>query len=75
MRGKYLNKRENVLAVPNKSIKREGGKKVVTVLENNKPVQKAIKTGWKDSNYTEVFEGLREGEQVVTGESANAEKE
>jgi macrolide-specific efflux system membrane fusion protein len=71
----YLNKRENVLAVPNKSIKREGGKKVVTVLENNKPVQKAIKTGWKDSNYTEVFEGLREGEQVVTGESANAEKE
>ncbi len=64
-----LNKRGNVLAVPNKSIKREGGKKVVTVLENNKPVQKAVKTGWKDSAYTEIVEGLKEGDKVVTGEA------
>ena len=70
----YLNKRENVLAVPNKSIKREGGKKVVTVLENNKPVQKAIKTGWKDSAYTEIVEGLKEGDKVVTGEAAKKEE-
>jgi macrolide-specific efflux system membrane fusion protein len=70
----YLNKRENVLAVPNKAIKREGGKKVITVLENNKPVQKAIKTGWKDSGYTEVIEGLREGDLVIVGEAEKAEK-
>jgi macrolide-specific efflux system membrane fusion protein len=69
-----LNKRENVLAVPNKSIKREGGKKVVTVLENNKPVQKAIKTGWKDSAYTEIVEGLKEGDKVVTGEAVKKEE-
>jgi len=70
----YLNKRDNVLAVPNKSIKREGGKKVVTVLENNKPVQKAVRTGWKDSAYTEIVEGLKEGDKVVTGEAAKKEE-
>lgn len=70
----YLNKRDNVLAVPNKSIKREGGKKVVTVIENNKPVQKAIRTGWKDSNYTEIVEGLKEGDKVVTGEEIKKEE-
>jgi macrolide-specific efflux system membrane fusion protein len=69
-----LNKRENVLAVPNKSIKREGGKKVVTVLENNKPVQKAVKTGWKDNAYTEIIEGLKEGDKVVTGEAVKKEE-
>jgi macrolide-specific efflux system membrane fusion protein len=71
----YLNKRDNVLAVPNKSIKREGGKKVVTILENNKPVQKAVKTGWKDSAYTEILEGLKEGDKVVTGEAVKKEEE
>jgi RND family efflux transporter MFP subunit len=71
----YLNKREDVLAVPNKAIKREGGKKVVTVMENNKPLQKAIKTGWKDSAYTEVIEGLREGDKVVTGEAVKTDIE
>jgi macrolide-specific efflux system membrane fusion protein len=69
-----LNKRENVFAVPSKAIKREGGKKVVTVLENNKPVQKAVKTGWKDSAYTEIIEGLKEGDKVVTGEAVKKEE-
>ena len=69
-----LNKRENVLAVPNKAIKREGGKKVVTVLEDNKPIQKAVKTGWKDSAYTEIIEGLKEGDKVVTGEAIKKEE-
>ena len=71
----YLNKRDNVLAVPNKAIKREGGKKVVTVLENNKAVQKAVRTGWKDSAYTEIVEGLKEGDKVVTGEAVKKEQE
>ncbi|MBI5640275.1 MAG: efflux RND transporter periplasmic adaptor subunit [Nitrospirae bacterium] len=71
----YLNKRENVLAVPNKAIKREGGKKVITVLEDGRTIQKEIRTGWKDGNYTEVIEGLKEGEVVITGETVKTEKE
>jgi macrolide-specific efflux system membrane fusion protein len=70
----YLNKRDHVLAVPNKSIKREGGRKVVTVLDNNEPLQKAVKTGWKDSAYTEILEGLKEGDKVVTGEAVKKEE-
>ncbi|TAN41654.1 MAG: efflux RND transporter periplasmic adaptor subunit [Nitrospirae bacterium] len=71
----FLSKRSNVLAVPNKAIKREGGKKVVQVLENGKPAGKTIKTGWKDGSYTEVIEGLKEGSVVITGETINTEKE
>lgn len=71
----FLNRRNNVIAVPNKAIKREGGKKVVQVLENGKPVQKSIKTGWKDSAYTEVSEGIKEGDMVITGEMTKAENE
>jgi macrolide-specific efflux system membrane fusion protein len=71
----YLNKRDNVLAVPNRAIKREGGKKIVQVLEKGKPVQKAIKTGWKDGSYTEIIEGLKEGDKVVTGEAVKKEQE
>lgn len=71
----FLNKRSNVLAVPNKAIKREGGKKIVQVLENGKPIGKSIKTGWKDSNYTEVIEGVKEGDMVITGETLKAESE
>ena len=71
----YLNKRSNVLSVPNKAIKREGGKKVVQVLVNGKPVLKTIRAGWKDGSYTEVIEGLKEGDVVITGEAIKQEKE
>ncbi len=60
--------RENVLAVPNKAIKREDGTKVVYVLRNGSPERRAVKTGWKDSDYTEVLSGLKEGEPVLVGE-------
>jgi len=62
-----LAKRENVLAVPSRAISREGGKKVVSVFSDGKAVSKAVKTGWKDSTYTEVVEGVQEGDLIVTG--------
>lgn len=71
----YLNKREKVLAVPNRAIKREGGKKVVYALEDGRQVQKVIRTGWKDSAFTEVVEGIKEGAKVVTGEAPKQEKQ
>jgi multidrug efflux pump subunit AcrA (membrane-fusion protein) len=69
-----LQKRENVLTVPNGAIRREGGKKVVFVLQNNQPVNREVKTGWKDSSYTEVLAGLNEGERVVIGEIPGEKK-
>lgn len=67
-----LDKRSNILTVPNRAIKREGGKKVVEVLERGQAVAKTIRTGWKDGGYTEVLVGLKEGEAVITGELVKA---
>jgi RND family efflux transporter MFP subunit len=64
----YAEKRENVLTVPNKAIQREEGKRYVYLLENNKIDQKEVKSGWRDSYYTEIVEGLKEGENVVIGD-------
>ena len=69
-----LQKRENVLTVPNGAIRREGAKKVVFVLQNNQPIQREVKTGWKDSTYTEILSGLQEGERVVIGETPGEKK-
>lgn len=68
----YLDKRSNVLAVPNRTISREGGQKVVQILTGGKPVRKTIRTGWKDSNYTEVVSGLNEGDLVITSDGQPA---
>ena len=69
-----LQKKENVLTVPNGAIRREGGKKVVFVIQNNQSVRREVKTGWKDSSYTEVLSGLSEGERVVIGEIPGEKK-
>ena len=62
-----VGERRGALAVPNQAIKREDGKKVVYVLGGGKPERRVVKTGWKDSGYTEVLGGLREGERVLVG--------
>jgi len=67
-----LDKRSNILTVPNRAIKREGGKKVVEVLEQGRAVTKTIRTGWKDGGYTEVLDGVKEGEAAITGEAVQA---
>ena len=69
-----LQKKENVLTVPNGAIRREGGKKVVFVMQNNQPVKQEVKTGWKDSSYTEILSGLKEGDRVVIGEIPGEKK-
>lgn len=69
-----LNKRPAVLTVPNQAISRESGRKIVKILAGGKKVLRTIKTGWKDGQYTEVLEGVREGDLVITGEERQAEK-
>ena len=64
----YAEKRENILTVPNKAIQREEGKRYVYLLENNKTDKKEVITGWRDSYYTEIVEGLKEGENVIIGD-------
>ncbi len=70
-----LSRRDQVLTVASRSIKREGARKFVQVLEDGKPVARAIRTGTKDGAYTEVLEGLGEGDAVVIAEAASADKQ
>lgn len=64
----YADKRENVLTVPNRAIRREEGKKYVYTIEDNLTKKCEVKVGFRDNNYTEITEGLKEGNRVIVGE-------
>jgi hypothetical protein len=57
--------KQDVLMVPNKAVSRQGSDKVVKVLEGDKTETRVVKVGISNSQYTEIVEGLSEGEQVV----------
>ena len=58
-----LDRREDVLRVPTNSVIE--GKRVL-VLEGGKAVAKPVRIGLKNWDWSEVTEGLREGEAVIT---------
>jgi multidrug efflux pump subunit AcrA (membrane-fusion protein) len=60
-----LDVRKNVLAVPLRAISRDQGKSVAFVLRNGQPVRHIVKVGWKDQEWIEIIDGLKEGEKVV----------
>ncbi len=64
----FLDQRKGVLTVPNKAIQREGARKFVLAMEGKSTEKRYVTTGWKDSSYTEILDGLREGDLVVVGE-------
>jgi len=57
--------KQNVVLVPNRAIKRFGRSPSVDVLTGDKTDSRAIKTGLVNDQYTEVTDGLAEGETVV----------
>jgi RND family efflux transporter MFP subunit len=61
-------KREHALALPNGAVRREGGERYALVPDGDRLVRRSITTGWRDKSYTEVLNGLKEGERVVVGE-------
>lgn len=60
-----LELKRNVLVIPKASIKYDGLKYFVEVLEGGKPVRREIKIGLETWNKVEVVEGLKEGEEIV----------
>jgi len=60
-------RRENVLLLPNRAIRvdRETGRTLVDRIENNVPVEREIKTGLRNEQFSEVLEGLEEGDVVA----------
>ena len=60
-------KRENVLYIPSRAVRTNGGK-YVKVLKNNQTQDIEIKLGLKaDDGKVEVVEGLNEGDEVIVG--------
>jgi macrolide-specific efflux system membrane fusion protein len=53
-----------VLAIPAKAVRREGGKHVVWVNLNGRPTPREVKLGWKDGPWTEVASGLEAGQEI-----------
>lgn len=64
----FLDLRSGVLAVPAKAVKRDRGKNVVYILSNGEPKSCEVKVGWKDGQWIEIADGLKE-EQTVLLES------
>lgn len=56
---------ENVLTVPNRAVRTEGDRRVVTVLEGGKLIAHSVAVGVSDERSTEILNGLKAGDQVV----------
>lgn len=60
-----LGKKENVLMVPNLTVRSLNGKKVVSKVINGTPTDVTVEVGVSDDNYTEIVSGLLEGDEIV----------
>ena len=69
--GVEIQRIENVLAIPSRAVKRQGRAQVVQVLgADGKEETRTIRTGASDGTYSQVLEGLQEGDQVVMPSAA-----
>ena len=62
-----INKKENIISIPQRAVQDTNGKKIVQVLENGKPVDREVKLGLEgDGGLVEIVSGLNEGDLVIT---------
>lgn len=64
----FLETREGVLAVPRRAVRRDRGRYVVYVLREGRREEREVRVGWRDDRYTEIVQGLDEGETVLIEE-------
>jgi len=69
-----LEERENVLAVPDKALRREGGRTVVEVLEPGGAHLRPVRVGMRGGGWTEVVSGLHEGDRLPAATSATGDR-
>jgi HlyD family secretion protein len=63
-----LEAREDVLAVPRRAVRREGGRPFVLCRRGAAIEQCRVKTGSRDESSWEIVDGLREGDEVLIGD-------
>jgi len=64
-----IQQRNNVLLVPNQAIIGQGRSTYVQVMTDGQIEKRPVRIGLSDWQYTEIIEGLSEGEQVVVPET------
>ena len=64
-----LEERKDVLAVPTTAIHRDRGERYVLVVEGDKHVRRTVSVGWRDGAYTEILEGLSDGDLILIAET------
>ncbi|OGO10073.1 MAG: hypothetical protein A2Y93_02735 [Chloroflexi bacterium RBG_13_68_17] len=68
-----IDKRENVLVVPNRAVQVSGGQNTVVVLYQGQQIPVVVTLGLEGESYSEVLAGsLREGDEVVLNASSSA---
>jgi len=60
-----VDKRENVLIVPNRALRSQGRQRSVTVLVEGQSIVTPVTTGLSNDTMTEIIGGLREGDEVI----------
>jgi len=61
----FFDKRMDILGVPVKALKREGGRNVVYIWKEGKPELREVKVGRQEGQWIEVLDGLEEGQAVL----------
>jgi RND family efflux transporter MFP subunit len=61
-----IDKKEDVLCVPNQAVKEKGGRNFVTVVKNGRQEDREVQIGLVGNDLTEIVKGLKEGEEVIT---------
>jgi len=69
----FMEQRENVLAVPREAVHRERGRKYVLLPGAPRPERRWVQVGWSDDTYTEIHEGLEDGQAVLVGEISHGQ--
>jgi RND family efflux transporter MFP subunit len=64
----FIDRRKGVVTVPHKAVKREGTRKFVLVGNNGLLEKRFVKVGLRDQTYSEILDGLKDGELVVMDE-------
>lgn len=60
-----LDSREDVIAVPRRAVRRDRGRHFVYVPVPGGREEREVTVGWRDDDYTEILDGLREGDTVL----------
>ncbi len=62
-----LERRENVIAIPNSAVRRDRDGTYAFVIQGGERMRRDIRVGYRGREYSEVVEGLNEGDRVVSG--------